>query len=682
MPDPRPRKRPSRAMREAIFQRSAGVCQRDGCDRRIELDAFHVAHLRSHAHGGALVEANLEAWCSRCNLTWGAEDVRDTRTGPREWQLDALDRIVKRIVADGAATVSAAPGAGKTIFAGFVFEALHEADVIDRIVVLTPRRTLVEQWAGALYGARHLELKPHHELEREGQDGVVVTYQSLNAETLNVHRHAAQAKRTLLVLDEVHHVGERPGGQRPAWSRNVAELAGEVDADLHVRGILNLSGTLWRSERRERISSVRYRTIGDGRLESVVDYNVPAEQLIRAGELRPIDIRHVDGRVEVFDTAQFELIDSNMADLDEAPARATLAALGAHQSWRGAFVRSILDRLQEAHEALGGYHVKALIVAARQQDARRFQDEVNQQMRERGLRPLAEVAVSDDPDAARTLEAFRRSDRVGVLCTVDMAGEGYDCPDIAVVGYATNKLTNMYVRQVVARAQRVTRIERDRKQVIPAVVVVPDVSVLVQKLKDYLAPLSHEVFVGERDEWRKGEGEGGEPRLIDVAYHVQSITPGAERVTVPLGDSDATFTAEQLHAVASHLERYNLPTVLHARVLAAMGDIAAEQERQRPFDAGAVATHDAVTRPMSIEESSRLTMGQIRALEGWWAINGDTPIGVFAGKANAAGGIVGRGGRDSATPKQLAAVLEREVAVIGAYCQQTGKTQPRGMRGV
>ena len=684
-PQDRPRKRPSRAMRESIYQRSNGVCQRDGCGKPIEFDTFHVAHLRSHVHGGALVESNLEAWCSRCNLMQGAQDVRDTRTTPREWQLAALDTIVKRITDDGAATLSAAPGAGKTIFTGLVFEALHNADVIDRMVVLAPRRTLVEQWTGALFGARHIELKPGAELERPGQDGVVTTYQSLNAETLNVHRHAARAKRTLLVLDEVHHVGEREGRTRPAWARNVTELAGEVDVGLNVAGVLNLSGTLWRSRVDERISTVRYRALGDGRLEAEQDWNVPAEQIIREGELRPIDIRHVDGRVEIFDTAQFEMIDSNMADLDEAPARATLRELGAHHPWREAFVRSILDRLQEAHDALGGHHVKALIVAARQADARLFQNEVNEQMHARGLRPLAEIAVSDDPDAARTLEAFRRSDRVGVLCTVDMAGEGYDCPDIAVVGYASNKLTELYVRQVVARAMRVTAIERNRGRVIPAVVVVPDVPVLIEKLKEYLAPISHEITIGDdgADDLReRDDATEREPRLIDVAYHVQSVTPGAERVTVPLGDSDVTFTAEQLHAVADVLERYNLPTVLHARVLAAMGDIAAEQERRRPFDAGAVSTHDAFIRPVSIEESSSLTMGQIRELEKWWAVNGDVPIGVFAGRANAAAGIKSGGGRDSAPPERLKLVLEHEVAHIAAYCRQTGKAHPRGMRGV
>lgn len=57
-----------------------------------------------------------------------------------------------------------------------------------------------------------------------------------------------------------------------------------------------------------------------------------------------------------------------------------------------------------------------------------------------------------------------------------MAGEGYDCPDIAVVGYATNKLTTLYVRQVVARAMRIPDAERRLGRILPAAIVVPDVA--------------------------------------------------------------------------------------------------------------------------------------------------------------------------------------------------------------
>lgn len=172
-----------------------------------------------------------------------------------------------------------------------------------------------------------------------------------------------------------------------------------------------------------------------------------------------------------------------------------LASLGSISDWRTAFVSAVLDRLQSAYDALGGHHVKALIVAARQDHARAFHDEVDVQMQQRGLRPLSALAISDELDSPRTLEDFRRQKRVGVLCTVNMTGEGYDCPDIAVIGYASNKLTSLYVRQVSARAMRVTDRERELERVIPAAIVLPDESTLVEQLVTYLAPFTHEVLV-------------------------------------------------------------------------------------------------------------------------------------------------------------------------------------------
>lgn len=181
------RPRIPRVQRERLFQRSGGVCER--CASRIDIDTFHVSHLRALSHGGPSVDENLAAWCSRCNLTLGADDAADTRVLPREWQLRALDRTVERIARTRVATLVAAPGAGKTVFAGLMFEALHSADVVDRMVVLVPRLPLVEQWHDALLRARHIELRPGGEVERNGQQGVIVTYQSLSANTIGVHRH-------------------------------------------------------------------------------------------------------------------------------------------------------------------------------------------------------------------------------------------------------------------------------------------------------------------------------------------------------------------------------------------------------------------------------------------------------------------------------------------------------------
>jgi superfamily II DNA or RNA helicase len=676
------RPRPSRALREKLYARSGGICEREGCETPITLETLHVSHIRAHSHGGTLHESNVAAWCSRCNLTLGARDAGDPRLEPREWQLEALDRIVARIASDGAATLSAAPGSGKTVFAGLVFETLYEADLIDRMVVLVPRRGLVDQWANALNGARHIELKPHSATERPGQLGVVVTYQSLqNPDAVDTHRMQASRARTLLVLDEVHHVGERTDGRVPAWAQNVTAFAGDLDG-LHVTGVLNLSGTLWRSDQRERISTVRYRTVEKGKLESLVDYEVGAERLVGAGELRPIDVYRLGTRARVADYASLEMIEGNLADIDEKPARAVMATLAQKEGWRESFVSAVLGRVEQAHRDLDYYQAKALIVAARQEDARALQLEVDKQMRARGLRPLAALAISDDPDAQLTLEHFRKQPHPGVLCTVDMAGEGYDCPDIAVVGYASNKLTALYVRQVVARAMRVTDRERELGFIIPAAIVVPDAPALVEKLMSYLAPFTHEVLQPDNEDLfidrrvREAEERGVQLFRYDVQ---DASSTGDDKVSVAYADGSSEHVDALIaNRYAAELERLGVPGVFSPRALVAhqrtIGDLLVE----RPFDerlADAAATPPA-PEPTSIEEQSAMLARQLDRLGGWWHHNGDSPVANFHYEANQAGGIPG-GTRGQATPAQLERSLNWMIETIVAYCSRTGKQPPR-----
>ena len=98
---------------------------------------------------------------------------------------------------------------------------------------------------------------------------------------------------------------------------------------------------------------------------------------------------------------------------------------------------------------LNGYHVKALIVC---------NDRIRRWPSSRSERPDSERvcdrrvhAVSDDgAETKKTLEDFR-SQRVGVLCTRRHGRRRLRLSEIVVVGYATSKLTALYVRQVVAR---------------------------------------------------------------------------------------------------------------------------------------------------------------------------------------------------------------------------------------
>jgi superfamily II DNA or RNA helicase len=696
-PRRRPRPRPSRPLRESLFQRSGGNCERAGCSSPIEIDSFHVAHLRSHVHGGALVEENLGAWCSRCNLTLGPRDVADTRVTPREWQLRALDRVVQRITQTGVATVAAAPGAGKTVFASLAFEALRDADVVDRVVVLAPRANLVKQWHASVHRARHVELRPGSEVERQGQLGVVVTYQSLSSQTVGVHRRQAALQRTLFVLDEVHHVGEP---EHSAWARWISELVGDVRGEIHVAGVLNLSGTLWRSKSAERISTVRYTDVdADGKFTSDVDFEVSAAELIREGQLRPVDLFRRGATVEMVNLGQAKRIVSPIAELDErTAARAAIRELPSDEAWRDSFIEAVLDCLERRHRDLGNGPAKALIVARSQDDARAFQASADRIMRQRNMSPIAMLAVSDESDAHKTLERFRTSTRPGLLCTVDMAGEGYDCPYITVVGFATNKLTPLYVRQVVARAQRVTDYERDTiGHPIPAAVVIPDVPDLVEVMSSILEPMRHELQ--EEQEPTGGEERSPQQPLDGFApiglpsYQLDRVdqhVDGDVRVT---GEAHGDVDFGLVRLVEPEARRVGLPESDSARMIVAVRSALTERREARPFDPlsqteGEMAAalteqpgqaQSAVVEPLAIEDVANGLRGQLAAMGRWWNQHGNTPVAFFQAEVNHAGGI-GAGGRENASVEQLRAAVTWARTAVGRYCEQRNLRRPRLMR--
>jgi superfamily II DNA or RNA helicase len=683
-----------RVLRERVFARSNGFCQK--CGVEIELETFHASHIRSAAHGGVEHESNLEAWCQSCNLKQGPRDAGDPRVTPRDWQLAALDPITKRITRDGAATLSAAPGAGKTVFGGFAYVTLRDNDVVDRLVVIVPRVTLIEQWAEALARDCHIELKPGSVIARRGQEGVVLTYQSLlNRDTIEALLAHPSHERTLFVFDEVHHAGEHMGGQL-AWSRAITELVGDLD-NLQVSGVLNMSGTLWRSDPRERIPTVRYRLAADGKLESLVDYRVDVEQLVRRKELRPIDLYRLGAHVKLADYRELTYVEGNLADLDERESRAVLRSLPRMDIWIESFVSSVLDRLEAAHRALDGHHVKAMIVAPSQADAHRFFEEVDRQQIARRLPRLAVVATSNDKDAHRKLRHFREQRRVGVLCVVDMAGEGYDCPDIVVVGYATNKLTTLYVRQIVARAMRVTQRERDLDKVIPAAIVLPDSDLIVEHLIGYLGPYVQELIAAaapESDD--NGDGSLRMPGMTRFELE-HAATNEQDFATVAYGDgSTENIEIDLIRRLGPELEKVDISPVYAPRLIAAARRTIGSLIDASPFDAPskdaealeqlggrkptpAPASIEPVEwREGSIEEQAVLLQRRCKQRAGWWAIHGNTPVSHFNRLANQEGEIPDNG-RSQATPEQLRKTLVWMEDTIRDHCKRTSSSLPKGI---
>ena len=683
-------------LRRQKYHEADGHCRRCGC--AIDVETFHVAHVRSDAHGGPAIPENLEAWCAPCNIAFGNRDADDTRVQFRDWQKEALEPILKELTFEQVATLMAAPGAGKTLFTALIFAVGQDAGLWSRLLVLVPRVPLVNQWARALLHGYHIDLDTHKGARDSGRelqrmDGVATTYQSLlSPDVRERHRDALRDTRTLVVLDEVHHLGQpladESGG--PAWSQAVRELVGDVRTGLQVAGVLNLSGTLFRTSPRERIATVRYTDLttaaGEARIQAIANYEIHPERLVREGLLRPPNLFRVGATVQIVDLTTAEVTTSPIADLsDDQSKRLALRQLNLRPEWIVRMVSATLDQLEMRHR--DGVHapVKALIVTHRQEMARAFGQEVDRQMVARGLQPLAEVVVSDDGlDAYRRLEDFRRKPRVGVLCTVGMAGEGYDCPELAVVTYATNVLTPQYIRQVVARGQRVTEWERQKLgRSLTAAIILPDIPDLVKEFTTLLAPMVHEIDPQIQSGGPGPTGPGGPGLPTKDLISVQDAALDVVSAVTATGAADVD------PALADLL----LPLLRELMMLESdwprIAILLQKLDKQRPFDPSvfggtAQARPDrptATSRPLTSREHHEVIRTKLVHLTRWWAHfpakNGGEPVSHFVTAVYRQAGIRSL---NDATPEQLILAWQAARVRIDAYCREKGIMPPKIMR--
>ena len=97
---------------------------------------------------------------------------------------------------------------------------------------------------------------------------------------------------------------------------------------------------------------------------------------------------------------------------------------------------------------------KLLIVAPDQATARYYTDIVRRWV-PNGAFQQVQLAMSDIPDAPEAIAAFRLRPSPSVLCTVAMAYEGLDAPEITHVACLTHIRSRPWLEQMIARATRV-----------------------------------------------------------------------------------------------------------------------------------------------------------------------------------------------------------------------------------
>jgi superfamily II DNA or RNA helicase len=415
----------------------------------------------------------------------------------RAWQAEAIEKYDAASPVDFL--VTATPGAGKTAFGLTVACRLRAARVVDRIVVVAPTDHLRTQWADAAV-RMGLVLDPNLTNAvgpvREGAHGYVTTYAQVAAKPL-LHRRRTEAKRTLVILDEIHHAGDSL-----SWGDAVYE------AFEPARRRLGLTGTPFRTNPSERIPFVTYRAAGPGEVISEADYTYGYREALADRVVRPVVFAAYSGTSRWMNSAGEVLA----ADLGEDSSRAIedaawRTALDPTGQWVPHVIAAIDDRVGHLRET--GMSDAAGLLLASDQDAARAYADIAKLVT--GEKPV--VILSDDPRASKKIHEFEHGRHRLAVC-VRMVSEGVDIPRAAVLGFLTSYRTPLFFAQAVGRVVRARNPRETATVFLPAVRPLLALAAAMEEQRDHvvrvIGPAGDDLDALEAPEDRVDEDGGGD----------------------------------------------------------------------------------------------------------------------------------------------------------------------------
>lgn len=365
----------------------------------------------------------------------------------RKWQLEAL-REFNKLYRKGQQDflLVAATAAGKTRFALEAARRLLGAGEVERIVILCHSDHLRKHWA-EIAKPFSIRVDPRFSnaegIESPNYHGVAVTYQQV-ASASDLFRMNCSHHRTIVILDEIHHAGDRkPWG---GAIQNAFEVA-------HFR--LGMSGTLFRMDGR-RIPFVKY-VNGVGKPDYIYGY----AQAIADRVCRPIYFQTFDGDIVWLREGDEELREHSMLDIvDRSTAtERLLVALDPNREW----LRHVFNKADEHLTAIrdsGHADAGGIIFARDQEHAKRIAALVESVS---GEAPV--LVISADPEASDKITTFTQGSQRWII-TVKMVSEGVDIPRLRVGIYATNVRTELFFRQIAGRLIRYISNLREQSAVL------------------------------------------------------------------------------------------------------------------------------------------------------------------------------------------------------------------------
>ncbi|WP_290343342.1 DEAD/DEAH box helicase [Corynebacterium auris] len=361
----------------------------------------------------------------------------------------------------------ATPGAGKTTFALTLASSLLDDKTVQRVIVVVPTEHLKHQWSDAAkrFGLSLDANFTNSSAVNAAYDGIVVTYAQVGMHPFK-HRAVASARRTLVILDEIHHAGDAK-----SWGDGVSEAYDDVEHRLA------LTGTPFRSDD-SAIPFVRYEEDGEGHRVSQADYTYGYANALADGVVRPVVFLAYSGEAQWKDSAGEEYSARLGEPLNaEQTARAWKTALDPKGDWIAAVLQAAHTRLQRLRSHIpdaGG-----LVIATDKTTARAYA-----KILEALSSTPVTVVLSDEAGASERIDEFSASTNEWMVA-VRMVSEGVDVPRLAVGVYATSASTPLFF------AQAIGRFVRSRRPGESASVFLPSVPVLLRLAEEMEVSRDH-----------------------------------------------------------------------------------------------------------------------------------------------------------------------------------------------
>lgn len=385
--------------------------------------------------------------------------------GLRVWQREALLKYLDTAPRDYLAV--ATPGAGKTTFALTVARVLLDQRVVERIVIVVPTEHLKTQWSAS---AARMGISIDAEFTNSSavnpsHDGVAVTYAQVGMKPTK-HYQVATARKTLVILDEIHHAGDAK-----SWGDGVRFAYDQAERRLA------LTGTPFRSDDSP-IPFILYREI-DGALVSQADYTYGYSEALADGVVRPVVFLAYSGNARWRDSAGEEYEARLGEPLNaEQTARAWKTALDPKGEWIPSVLAGAHTRLLQLRQSIpdaGG-----LVIATDTTTARAYA-----KILERLSGTKVTVVLSDEAGSSDRIREFSEGTDLWMVA-VRMVSEGVDVPRLAVGVYATSASTPLFFAQAIGRFVRSRRKGESASVFLPSVPVLLDLASNMERQRNHV----------------------------------------------------------------------------------------------------------------------------------------------------------------------------------------------------